>query len=206
MGDAKRDSNYVTTFIGVSSADGITPVTVYVDPTTHRMLVSSVPGALDDLSDVVITAGAQGDILYYNGTNWVNLGPGTSGKFLKTQGPAANPIWDTPTTGAAGTDTQVQFNDGGTALGGDAGFTFNKTSNVATLGGLIISGLTASEIVATDGSKNLVSLAVATYPSLTELSYVKGVTSAIQTQINAKAPSTAPTFATSITGSYLTAS
>ena len=45
---------------------------------------------------------------------------------------------------------------------------------------------TASELVATDGSKNLVSLAVATYPSLTELSYVKGVTSAIQTQINNK--------------------
>lgn len=45
---------------------------------------------------------------------------------------------------------------------------------------------TASELVATDGSKNLVSLAVATYPSLTELAYVKGVTSAIQTQLDAK--------------------
>lgn len=49
-----------------------------------------------------------------------------------------------------------------------------------------ISGLTASEIVGTDASKNLVSLAVATYPSLTELSYVKGLTSAIQTQLDAK--------------------
>lgn len=77
---------------------------------------------------------------------------------------------------------------------------------VATGTSLQLSGLTASQIMATDASKNLVSLAVATYPSLTELSYVKGVTSAIQTQINAKAPSTAPTFATSITGSYLTAS
>jgi len=43
--------------------------------------------------------------------------------------------------------------------------------------------LTASEIVATDGDKKLQSLAVEIYPSLTELSYVKGVTSAIQTQI-----------------------
>lgn len=43
--------------------------------------------------------------------------------------------------------------------------------------------LTASEILITDGSKNIVSAAVATYPSLTELSYVKGVTSAVQTQI-----------------------
>jgi len=43
--------------------------------------------------------------------------------------------------------------------------------------------LTPSQIAAFDGSSNLVSLAVATYPSLTELSYVKGVTSAIQTQL-----------------------
>ncbi len=43
--------------------------------------------------------------------------------------------------------------------------------------------LTASEMLGTDGSKNIVSLPVATYPSLTELSYVKGLTSAIQTQL-----------------------
>jgi hypothetical protein len=36
-------------------------------------------------------------------------------------------------------------------------------------------GLTASELVATDASKNLQSLAVATYPSLTELALVKGI-------------------------------
>lgn len=51
-----------------------------------------------------------------------------------------------------------------------------------------ISGLTASEILITDASKNLVSAAVATYPSLAELAYVKGVTSAIQTQLNNKQP------------------
>lgn len=85
-----------------------------------------------------------------------------------------------------GADTQVQFNDGG-SLNGDAGFTYNKTTDVATIGGLILSGLTASEMIGTDASKNLVSLAVATYPSLTELTYLKGVTSAIQTQFTGKA-------------------
>ena len=34
-----------------------------------------------------------------------------------------------------GTDTQVQFNDGGSALGGDADYTWNKTSNVLTVTG-----------------------------------------------------------------------
>ena len=44
---------------------------------------------------------------------------------------------------------------------------------------------TASEILSLNASKELTSLAVATYPSLTELSYVKGATSALQTQITA---------------------
>lgn len=35
----------------------------------------------------------QGSVLYYNGTNWVCLTPGTSGQYLKTQGAAANPTW-----------------------------------------------------------------------------------------------------------------
>lgn len=45
---------------------------------------------------------------------------------------------------------------------------------------------TINEIAYFDTTTTVNSLPVATYPSLTELSYVKGVTSAIQTQINAK--------------------
>jgi hypothetical protein len=55
--------------------------------------------------------------------------------------------------------------------------------------------LTASRILATDSSKNLQTLDTATYPSLTELSFVKGVSSAIQTQLNGK----------QATGNYITA-
>lgn len=40
MADAKRDANYITTLIAVSNVDGTTPVTLYADPTTHRLLVS----------------------------------------------------------------------------------------------------------------------------------------------------------------------
>jgi hypothetical protein len=50
----------------------------------------------------------------------------------------------------------------------------------------VLSSLTASQILATDASKNIQSLTTATYPSLTELSYVKGATSSLQTQISAK--------------------
>lgn len=45
---------------------------------------------------------------------------------------------------------------------------------------------TASTLAIFDASKNLISASTSTYPSLTELSYVKGVTSAIQTQLTGK--------------------
>lgn len=154
MANAKKDENGIPVLMGVSNVDGTTPVMVYVDPVTHRLLVDFAGGSGTVTSVSVVTAN------------------GVSGSVA------------TATTTPA----------------------ITLTLGAITPTGVLISGLTASELVATDASKNLVSLAIATYPSLTELTYVKGVTSAIQTQLGAKAPSTAPTFATSITGSYLTAS
>jgi len=46
---------------------------------------------------------------------------------------------------------------------------------------------TINELAYFNTTSTVASLAVATYPSLTELAYVKGVTSSIQTQLNAKA-------------------
>jgi len=53
-------------------------------------------------------------------------------------------------------------------------------------GDVQVAGLTASEIVITDGTKGLTSAAVGTYASLAELAHVKGVTSAVQTQLGTK--------------------
>tara|TARA_R110000868_G_scaffold244332_1_gene500518 strand:- start:237 stop:1715 length:1479 start_codon:yes stop_codon:yes gene_type:complete len=59
-------------------------------------------------------------------------------------------------------------------------------TGTVTTPAIVLSSETASTIASFDASKNIKSLALATYPSLTELSYVKGVTSSIQTQINSK--------------------
>jgi len=163
MGDAKRDSNYIPTLIAVSNVDGITPVVLWADPTTHRLLVDSSGGgantALSNLAAVAINAA---------------LVLGTSDAFALG---SATKMWADLFLASGAV---INFNNGDVTL--------THSSNVLALGGgsLQMTDLTASEILATDASKNLVSLAVATYPSLTELAYVKGVTSAIQTQLNGK--------------------
>jgi hypothetical protein len=53
-------------------------------------------------------------------------------------------------------------------------------------GNINLATKSASGILATDGSKNIQTLSTATYPTLTELSYVKGTASSIQTQLNTK--------------------
>jgi len=37
MAEAPRDKNRVPVLLGTSTSDGVTPVTVYTDPTTHRL-------------------------------------------------------------------------------------------------------------------------------------------------------------------------
>lgn len=41
MAQAYRDQNNVPTLLGTSNVDGYTPVRLYADPTTHRLLVDS---------------------------------------------------------------------------------------------------------------------------------------------------------------------
>ena len=72
----------------------------------------------------------------------------------------------------------------------------------ATLTNPVTGTGTNNEIAAFNSTgSTITSLAVATYPSLTELSYAKGVTSAIQTQINAiKKPISSVGNGTAVTG------
>lgn len=114
---------------------------------------------------------------------------GTSGQVLTTNG-SGTLSWSSVSGTPGGSNTQLQYNNAG-AFGGISGATSNGTTVTLTSPTIATSQnnsyATASTVAIFDGSKNLISADTATYPSLTELSYVKGVTSSIQTQINALA-------------------
>ena len=59
------------------------------------------------LTDLAAITAAQGDVIYFDGTDWINLGPGTNGHYLQTQGAAANPQWASVTVGALLADGSV---------------------------------------------------------------------------------------------------
>lgn len=51
-----------------------------------------------DGTKIALGSDAQGDIMYYDGTNWVRLPAGTAGQLLQTNGAAANPSWSNAST------------------------------------------------------------------------------------------------------------
>ena len=86
-----------------------------------------------DGTKIAMTSDAQGDVLFYGGTDYERLGPGTSGQFLKTQGASADPIWGTVTLTTINTNADNRVVTGsGTAdtLNAEANLTYDGTSVV----------------------------------------------------------------------------
>jgi len=128
-----------------------------------------------------IPTGAQGEPLFTTDTNDLYIGTGSGNqRFQKYI--------------ASGTTSQLLLGDGSlltmpivlTSPANGQVLKYNGTSWVNDSTGGITGSGTQNEITYWTGATTIGSLSTATYPSLTELSYVKGVTSAIQTQLDAK--------------------
>jgi len=61
------------------------------------------------VTDLTIASETQGSVLYYNGTNWVRLAPGTDGDVLTTHSTGVNPTWETPSGGGGSAKIAVSF-------------------------------------------------------------------------------------------------
>lgn len=88
MAQAGRDQNFVPTLLGVSNVDGTTPITVYADPTTHRLLVDTASGTGTVTTVSVVTAnGFAGTVANATTTPAITLSTTITG-ILKGDGTA----------------------------------------------------------------------------------------------------------------------
>lgn len=51
MANNKRDANRVGTMLVLSNDDGVTPIVLYADPTTHRLVTAASSGTLNARTD-----------------------------------------------------------------------------------------------------------------------------------------------------------
>ena len=172
----------------------------------------NLPGSnLNDLADVTIVAAADGDFLRWNGTAWindaVNLGTDTAGSFVQSL-VAGTGVTLTDNSGENTTPTIAIGQSVGT---GDSPTFVNVTADLTGNASTATTLQTARNIAGQsfDGSANIsiaptdltgvtstaaeLNILAGATPSTTELNYVDGVTSAIQTQIDTKAPLDSPT-------------
>ena len=107
--------------------------------TTAKINNNAVDGA-----KIAMTSDAQGDILFYGGTDYERLAAGTSGKFLKTVGSGADPVWDDVPAGVTintNADNRIMSGSGSAlTLNGETNLTYDQTSLVVKNSG------TASDI------------------------------------------------------------
>lgn len=104
-----------------------------------------------------------------------------------------------PTVANSGSNRLLTSTGATTGLSAQPNLTFNGSLLNVTGSGVFASGLnlsnqTASTIASFDANKNITSLSTSSYPSLTELSYVKGVTGSLQTQLDLKSNLNSPSF------------
>ena len=114
-----------TSYIGVGPADR-DPTVSDNSVTTAKIQDNAVTGA-----KIAMTSDAQGDILYYNGTDYVRLPAGSSGYALKTSGAGQNPSWgEVTSTGdfANGGDTATANR----TLGNNDAYSLGLETNGAT--------------------------------------------------------------------------
>jgi len=118
-GIALTDLSVTTASVGTAALayNNGSGVFTYTPPNLSSYLTST--GALSSHTDVTISGPSSGQHLTYNGSAWVNA--------------------TVSAASAAGSDTYVQFNDGGN-MGADAGLTYAKATDTLTAGTFTTSG------------------------------------------------------------------
>lgn len=159
-------------------------IVVRAHPTQGTIQIKIQNGyELDELHNVSAQTPSNKDGIFYNSGNglWENKSIGTVLGYTPEQ-----PLtFSSPLSRSTNT---VSINAASSSSNGYLSSTdwstFNNKQNALT--NPVTGTGTTNELAYFSGTSAISSLTTATYPSLTELSYIKGVTSAVQTQLNAK--------------------
>ena len=85
--------------ISLGTTEQVTNVKLHalVDNATISGIVNAEisSSAAIDITKISVSSQTQGDILYFDGTNWVRLAKGTAGQTLKMNAGATAPEWVT---------------------------------------------------------------------------------------------------------------
>ena len=106
------------TQILIGDGTGFTAAALSGDITMANTGAVTIANNAVDGAMIAIGSDAQGDVLYYNGSDYARLGAGTDGQFLKTQGASQNPVWGTVTTDTSGAWTSGTATTGKTLVMG----------------------------------------------------------------------------------------
>lgn len=185
----------VDTFLGLNASGEVTKFS-----SIPRARVSGGGNLTEATSSVLSITGGTAAVLTSGLTIQVlQAGAAQSGYLSTTDWNTFNNKLGTSLTSAyvfVGNGSNVAT---GVAITGDIGITNAGVTSI-TAGAIVnadvnasaaiavskLAAVTASRVLGSDGSGFIQALDIATYPSLAELSYVKGVTSSLQTQMNTK--------------------
>lgn len=137
MSEASRDGNFVTTLLAVSSVDGVTPVTLYANPTTHRLLVDLAGGGSGTVTTVSVVSanGFAGTVATATTTPAITLTTSVTG-ILKGNGTAISAI--TVGSGLSYDGTTLSATGGTGDVVGPASATDNAVARFNTTTGKLI--------------------------------------------------------------------
>ncbi len=143
--------------------------------------------------DTNLPIGLEGEPLFTTDTHRLFIGDGTvNHEFQKLIDPKALSVSNdiNLTLSLGGTPGTALLQPVSLTLGWTGTLADSRIASAATWNAKIGGSGITNELAYFSGTNTISSLTTATYPSLTELSYVKGVTSSIQTQLNSKGSGT----------------
>jgi len=184
------DGHYNVLVLG-GSPSGTNTVTISPNDAQHVYIVKNGSG-----QTATFTQGSGANVSVLNGTTKIIYCDGAGSGAVVTDVTGSLDLGSLIISGTTVTSTAAELNilDGVTATTAELNIMDGVTATTAELN--ILDGVTA-----TPAELNILDGVTAT---TAELNYVDGVTSAIQTQINSKAPSASPTLTTPTLASPLT--